>query len=92
MQRKLNSSGSWEEILTESDPWVLTRLLWAWLGNLVVSASVKFSALVWRLGGRHIAYLGHTLMNELIFVGSSLPSKTTFLIYEREYSEVFPTY
>lgn len=35
IKRKLNNSDSWEEIHTESDPWVLTRLLWAWLGSLV---------------------------------------------------------
>ena len=34
IKRKLNSSACWEEIHTESDPWVLTRLLWAWLGGL----------------------------------------------------------
>ena len=34
IKRKLNNSDSWEEIHTESDPWVLTRLLWAWLGSL----------------------------------------------------------
>lgn len=35
IKRKLNNSDSWEEVHTESDPWVLTRLLWAWLGSLV---------------------------------------------------------
>lgn len=35
IKRKLNSFDCWEEVLTESDPWVLTRLLWAWLGSLV---------------------------------------------------------
>lgn len=34
IKRKLNSSACWEEIRTESDPWVLTRLLWSWLGDL----------------------------------------------------------
>lgn len=34
IKRKLNSSACWEEIHTESDPWVLTRLLWAWIGDL----------------------------------------------------------
>lgn len=35
IKRKLNNSDSWEELHTESDCWVLTRLLWAWLGSLV---------------------------------------------------------
>lgn len=34
IKRKLNSSDSWEEVCTETDPWVLTRLLWTWLDNL----------------------------------------------------------
>lgn len=35
IKRKLNTFDCWEEVLTESDAWVLTRLLWAWLGSLV---------------------------------------------------------
>ena len=39
LQRKLNSSNAgWEELKTESDPWVLTRLLWSWLDHLSVSS------------------------------------------------------
>lgn len=34
VKRKLNSSGSWDEVYSESDPWILTRLLWSWLSEL----------------------------------------------------------
>ncbi|XP_068719104.1 protein tyrosine phosphatase domain-containing protein 1-like [Montipora capricornis] len=34
IKRKLNSSDSWEEVSSDADPWILTRLLWAWLAEL----------------------------------------------------------
>ena len=39
---KLNSSDCWEEVHNESDPWILTRLLWNWLAELAVSVQQVF--------------------------------------------------